>query len=161
MIRVGLVTGPFGVEGAVKVETLTDFADRFEPGATLELAGQTRRVEWSRPQGAGLVVKLAGIDSRTLAELHRGRYLEVAEARPLPAGSFYPHQLVGLQVLTQSGRPLGRLADVLRRPANDVWVADQDGVEHLVPATKEAVKEVDLAAGRVVVADWLLEVEDV
>ena len=156
----GVVTGAYGVEGAVKVEALTDFEDRFASGATLRLEGQDRRVEWSRRQGGGMIVKLDGIDTRTMAELHRGSYLEVEEPRPLPAGSYYPHQLVGLEVWTESGRRLGRLADVLQRPANDVWVADLDGVEQLVPATREAVKEVDLAAGRVVVADWLLEVED-
>ena len=46
------------------------------------------------------------------------------------------------------------------RPANDVWVAQRDGIEQLIPATRDAVLEVDLAAGRVVVADWLLEVEE-
>ncbi|HEX6547769.1 MAG TPA: PRC-barrel domain-containing protein, partial [Candidatus Dormibacteraeota bacterium] len=68
-------------------------------------------------------------------------------------------QLVGLEVRTRSGESLGRIAEVLERPANDVWVARRGNVEHLVPATHEAVLEVDLAQDRVVVADWLLEVE--
>lgn len=164
MIRVGQIAGAFGVEGAVKVSTLTDFGDRFDPGADLYLDGVARRVEWSRGGGDRLVVKLAGLDSRTLAEMHRGRYLEVPalDARPLPEGSYYHHQLVGAAVLTASGKPLGRLADVLNRPANDVWVAQggPDGLERLIPATRDAVVEVDVAQGRVVVADWVVEVED-
>jgi 16S rRNA processing protein RimM len=162
MIRVGQVTGAFGVQGAVKVLPLTDFDDRFRPGSALIVEGVTRHVEWSREQSNGLVVKLTGLDNRTLAELHRGRYLEVPvdAVHRLPEGEFYHHQLMGLEVVTASGASLGRVAEVLERPANDVWIAREGNVEHLVPATREAVVGVDLDSRRVVVADWLLEVED-
>ena len=63
-------------------------------------------------------------------------------------------------MLTSSGKRLGTIAEVLERPANDVWVSREGVVEHLIPATRDAVVEVDIAAGRVVVADWLVSVED-
>jgi len=160
MIKVGQVIGAFGTKGAVKVLPLTDFGDRFEPGQRLRLAGIEREVLWSRDRASGLVVKLSGIESRTLAELFSGGYLEVPEPRPLPRDSFYHHQLVGLEVRTQSGTSLGRIADVLERPANDVWVARGEGVEQLIPATHDAVVEVDVEKGTVIVADWLTKVED-
>ena len=162
MIRVGQVTGAFGVTGAVKVTPLTDFMDRFDPGASLVLDGSPRVVEWSRESRPGLVVKLRGIENRTLAELHRGRYLEVPDEgmRPLEEGRFYHRQVIGLTVVTGSGARLGTVAEVLERPANDVWVSRDGSIEHLIPATKDAVLEVDLAGGKVVVADWLLNVED-
>jgi len=144
------------------VVPLTDFADRFDAGATFLIDGTEREVEWSRDGHPGLVLKLRGIDNRTIAELFRGRYLEIPEAdvRPLGEGRFYHHQVVGLAVLTSSGRRLGTIAEVLERPANDVWVSREGVVEHLIPATRDAVVEVDIAAGRVVVADWLVQVED-
>ena len=159
-IRVGQVAAPFGVGGAVKVVPLTDFEDRFAPGSELLLGGEVRRVEWWKPGGPTVTVKLAGIDNRTLAELHRGSYLEVpaAEARPLAEGSYYHHQLVGLAVFTASGRRVGEISTVLERPANDVWVvAAEDGAEHLVPATRDAVAAVDLDAGRITVNDWVFD----
>jgi 16S rRNA processing protein RimM len=162
-VRVGQVTGPFGLAGAVKVYPLTDFDDRFAPGAELFLDGHPHRVEWWKPGHPTVTLKLVGIDNRTLAELHRGRYLEVPaeDARPLGEGSFYHHQLIGLAVVTGSGRTVGELTAVLERPANDVWVvAADDGAEHLLPATRDAVISVDLAAGRVTVQDWLFEVEE-
>jgi 16S rRNA processing protein RimM len=154
--------GAYGVDGAVKVMPLTDFDDRFDPGATLVLEGAERHVEWSRRGHPGLVVKLRGIDNRSVAELFRGRYLEVAEGdvRPLEAGRFYHHQVVGLAVATGSGTELGTITEVLERPANDVWVSREGTIEHLIPATRDAVIEVDLEKGRVVVADWLVSVED-
>ena len=162
MIRVGQVAGAYGVDGAVKVIPLTDFEDRFDPGASLVLEGAEREVEWSRAGYPGLVVKFRGIDNRTIAELFRGRYLEIPEdaGRPLAEGRYYHHQVVGLTVLTSSGQKLGTIAEVLERPANDVWVSRDGAVEHLIPATKDAVVEVDVSAGRVVVADWLVRVED-
>src|SRR5579859_2051567 len=154
--------GAYGLDGAVKVLPLTDFEDRFDSGADLLLEGAERKVEWSRPGQPGLVVKLRGIDNRSVAELFRGRYLEVSEdkLRPLDEGRFYHHQVVGLAVATRSGKPLGMIAEVLERPANDVWVSHDGSIEHLIPATKDAVLEVDLETRRVVVADWLVSVEE-
>ena len=162
MIRVGQVTGAYGLDGAVKVIPLTDFEDRFDSGSALLLDGCERKVEWSRAGQPGLVVKLQGIDNRTVADLFRGRYLEVPEeaVRGLGEGRYYHHQLVGLPVQTGSGQHLGTIAEVLERPANDVWVSRNGAVEHLIPATRDAVLEVDLEARRVVVADWLIQVED-
>lgn len=162
MIRVGQVVGAFGIEGAVKVRSLTDFPDRFAPASELFLDGSSRRVEWSRQQPAGLVVKLRGLDTRSVAQAHRGRYLEVPESdlRPLPAGRWYHHQLAGLAVATETGRELGTLVDVVPRPANDVWVVKSEDLEHLIPATQDAVLDVNLDSGKITVADWLLDVED-
>jgi 16S rRNA processing protein RimM len=162
MVLVGQIVGAFGILGAVKVAPLTDFEDRFAPGSALVLDGERRRVEWSRPHVPVMVVKLSGLDTRTVAETHRGRYLEVTdeEVHQLPAGTWYHHELVGLEVATAGGHELGRLVQVLERPANDVWVAQRDGIEQLIPATQDAVLEVDVSGGRVVVADWLLEVEE-
>jgi 16S rRNA processing protein RimM len=162
VIRVGQVMGAYGLEGAVKVMPLTDFGERFDPGATVVLGGSSRQVEWSREGQPGLVVKLRGIDNRTVAELLRGNYLEVPEAemKTLEEGRFYHRQVVGLSAVTASGEGLGVITEVLERPANDVWVSREGQVEHLIPAVKDAVLQVDLAGGRVVVADWLVKQEE-
>ncbi len=158
MIRVGRVVGAFGIEGAVKVRSLTDFPERFAPGAEVYLAGASHRVEWSRQQPTGLVVKLARVDDRTMAQAQRGRFLEVPDdaLRPLPAGRWYHHDLVGLTVRSESGRDLGTLTDVVERPANDVWVATLDAGELLIPVIPDAVLRVDIPSRTVTVADWLL-----
>lgn len=162
MIRVGQVMGAYGVEGAVKVMPLTDFDERFERGASLVLNGSSHEVEWSREGQPGVVLKLRGIDNRTVAEMFRGRYLEVPETemKTLEPGRFYHRQVVGLSAVTAGGESLGAITEVLERPANDVWVSHDGKVEHLIPAVKDAVLEVDLAKRQVVVADWLLEHED-
>jgi 16S rRNA processing protein RimM len=162
VIRVGQVIGAYGLDGAVKVLPLTDFQDRFDRGSNLVLEGCAREVEWSRQSHPGLVVKLTGIESRTVADLFRGRYLEVPDedTRALEPGRFYHRQVVGLAAVTTSGERLGVIEEVLERPANDVWVSREGTIEHLIPATKDAVLDVDLDGKQVVVADWLLKTED-
>ena len=162
MIRVGQVTGAYGLEGAVKVIPLTDFEDRFDPGALLVLDGSPHAVEWSREGHPGLVVKLHGIENRAVADLFRGRYLEVPdeEMRALEDGRFYHRQVSGLEVVTESGERIGVVEEILERPANDVWVSRHGQIEHLIPATNDAIVAVDLDAKRVVVADWIFRVEE-
>jgi 16S rRNA processing protein RimM len=162
MIRVGQVTGAYGAEGAVKVLPLTDFQDRFDPGALLVLDGAAHEVEWSREGHPGLVVKLHGIENRTVADLFRGRYLEVPDEamRPLEAGRYYHRQLVGLEVVTESGDEIGVIEEILERPANDVLVSRRGSIEQLIPATRDAVLSIDLETKRVVVADWIFKVDE-
>ena len=50
-IAVGRVLRPWGLRGDVKVESLTDFPERFAPGSTLWVAGERRTVEGSRWRG--------------------------------------------------------------------------------------------------------------
>ena len=162
MIRIGQVTGAYGLEGAVKVMPLTDFQDRFDPGALLVLDGLPHAVEWSREGHPGLVVKLQGIENRTVADLLRGQYLEVPdeEMRTLEEGRFYHRQVIGLEVVTESGDSVGVIEEILERPANDVWVSREGQIEHLIPATGNAIVKVDLETRRVVVADWIFRVEE-
>lgn len=165
MIRVGQVSGVFGIRGAVKVYPLTEFNDRFDAGSELHLRGAVHTVEWRQQAAGALVLKLSGFDDRTAAEGLRGTFVEVPEEdrRPLGAGAWYVDQLLGLRVRSESGRELGTIEEVLERPANDIWVVRTGApapVETLIPATREAVLSVDLATGEVVVADWLFDVEE-
>ena len=56
--------------------------------------------------------------------------------------------------MTESDRSLGRVVEVIPNPANDLWVAvDGGGIETLVPAVREVIVEVDIAAKRILVRD--------
>ena len=67
---------------------------------------------------------------------------------------FYAHQLVGLAAYDEAGTRLGEVSALVRGGAQDLLtVRTPDGRDALVPFVKALVPEVDLAAGRVVVAD--------
>ncbi|MCO6450339.1 MAG: 16S rRNA processing protein RimM [Caldilineales bacterium] len=154
-IAIGRILAPHGVRGEIKVESMTDFPARFAVGSNLLVEGESRSraVIQSRPHKEALLLRLAGIDNRTQAELLRDRHLLLPrhEATPLPAGEYYSDEIEGLAVITMDGRPLGNLVEVLWTAANEVYVVDGDYGEILVPATSEVVQEVDLGRGIMVV----------
>jgi 16S rRNA processing protein RimM len=64
----------------------------------------------------------------------------------LPEGEYYHHQLIGLNVVSDDGRDLGLLVDILETGANDVYVVRAaDGNEVLLPAIPPVILEVRLA----------------
>jgi 16S rRNA processing protein RimM len=156
-VVVGIATKAHGVRGEVAIQTRSDNPDRWSVGAVvLGDDGTEFTIERVRGGGGRLFVRFDGIDDRNAAEALRGRtfVVPVSWLPALPAGEYWPHQLEGAEVRTESGRSLGRIADIVANPANDLWVAvDDAGAETLVPAIREVVVDVDVDAGLVVVRD--------
>jgi 16S rRNA processing protein RimM len=156
-IVVGVVAKAHGIHGEVGIQNRSDNPDRWIPGAEVfDDRGRRYTVETVRPQGERLLVKFADVADRTAAEALRGIALVVPESwlPALPDGQWWPHQLEGCEIVTESGRWLGVLAEVIPNPANDLWVArDHDGAETLVPALKDLLIEVDVDAKRIAVRD--------
>jgi len=153
-LRIGGVRSAHGIKGALRVELLTDFPDRFAPGRELEVAGRRMTVARSAEQPDGLLVTFEGIDDRTAAEQLIGAYCTVPldEARPLPANQYYHFQLVGLKVFdTRAARELGEVAEVLTYPANDVLRVTDGSHEVLIPMIRSVVRSITLSEGRITV----------
>lgn len=151
-MAVARVLGAKGLAGAFRVEPLTDQPDRLSVGQVLFLEGEAdgRRVTAVEPAGRTPVLRLEGIEDREAATRLHGRYLEV-DAEPLPAGSYYWHELVGLRVTDEAGTDLGQLVEVFRAGENEVYRIEGPTGELLVPALRSVVREIDLAHGRMVV----------
>jgi len=148
-VVVGTVTGTHGVRGEVKVLPTGERPGRLSEleTVTLALRGGRRasaRITGYRPyEGKGVdLLAFEGYPDRTAAEALVGAHLLVR-----PEGEYYEWQIIGLHVVTTDGRDLGVVEEVLRTGANDVYVTS----ECLLPATAEVVKEIDLAAGRMVI----------
>lgn len=156
-VVVGRVTKAHGLKGEVAVEVRSDNPERFAEGATVFLdEGRELQIVRSHAHGSRLLLTFVGIDDRSAAEALQGRMLVVPEAwlPALPEGEFWPQELEGCAVRTESGRDLGVLAEVIANPANDLWVArDPEGVETLIPAIRQVVLEVDATAKRILVRD--------
>jgi 16S rRNA processing protein RimM len=160
---IGTVVGTFGVRGELKVELHTDFPDRYT-GLTTVYVGPRRvphAVVAARKHGGRVLLRLAGVDAPEQADALRGRELAVprAEAVPLPEGYYYLDDLVGVEVSTADGRALGSISEVLRTGSNDVYVVGTGGKALLVPAIRDAVRDLDLATRRLIVEPWVLDVD--
>jgi 16S rRNA processing protein RimM len=143
---------PHGLGGAFVVEDASEADERFAVGGTLLAGGRPARVVERKRSGRRLVVRL---DRR----VERGAALEVARAELPPtddADSYYVFELVGLEVEEEGGRALGRVADVVPMPANDVLELDS-GLA--LPLVGDCVRDVDLEGGRIRVAPGFAEPE--
>ncbi len=151
-VSIGRILAPVGVRGEVKVRPLTDFPERFDPGATVWLDGVAIVVRRSRWQGRLVYLNLEGVDDRTAAEALRGKELQMPEPAALDQeGVFYQHDIVGLSVADLTGKTLGEVFEILSTGANDVYVIRGELGELLLPAVEEVVKEIDPAGGRMIV----------
>jgi 16S rRNA processing protein RimM len=160
-IAVGQVVGPHGIRGEVKVEPLTDFPERFRKGAQVYLGLATdspdvvpTEIAAARPHQGRWLVSFDQIKNRNAAEALRGQYLLIPEADAMPLGEHenYAHDLIGLEVVTTDGALLGRMAEILFTPANDVYIVRGPQGEVLIPATRDVVLFVDLPNRRMTVA---------
>ena len=160
-LAVGRVIRPHGIRGEVAVDVRTDDpGERFASGSVLATdppgAGPLT-VASARWHSGRLLVSFAGVSDRNQAELLRGTWLTVDSADvPAPADpdEFHDQQLIGLQVVTTAGEPVGTVTDVTH-PAQDLLViepaAGREGGELLVPFVAAIAVEVDVQAGRQVI----------
>jgi 16S rRNA processing protein RimM len=103
--------------------------------------------------GPSALLRLVGVDTVEDAAALRGEYLYVTTAdaaRPV-RGEYFLHEIVGLAVETEEGRPLGHVREVLRTGANDVYVVVGPLGELLIPAIADVVQSIDVEAGRILI----------
>jgi 16S rRNA processing protein RimM len=154
-ILVGIVTGPHGVAGAVRIKSFT--ARPEDIAAYGSLADETGRRFALRLVGAGkgvLIGRLSGVEDRNRAEDLRGLRLHVPRAALPPAASdeFYHADLIGLAAVTGDGEAIGRVRAVHDFGAGDTLEIERaNAPPAMVPFTRAIVPVVDLAAGRLVV----------
>ena len=150
-MTVGRVGRPHGVAGAFVVEQPSDEAARFAVGATLVGPDGPVEVVESKVSGGRRVVRVE-------PRVARGAELRVprSQLEPPAEDEYYVFQLVGLEVVEEGGRALGRVREVASYPANDVLELDSGA---LLPLVEACVREIDLGAGRILVAAGFAEPE--
>ena len=153
VLLAGQIGKPHGTSGEVYVVRISDDPGRFLPGAELEHEdGRKLTIESARAHRDRYLVKFEGIDTRTDAEGLRGQlYVRFEQARGLDADEFWPHDLVGLEVITSSGHPVGVIAGVRPGPAHDLLIVDTEAGERLIPAVKAIVIAVDIDAHNITI----------
>jgi len=158
LIAVGRLTRPVGLKGEMALEPLVENRERLSAlgeswiGRAAETA-HACRVEHVRITHAAAVVKISGIESRTEAEQHRGEYVFVDESDSPgpPPGSFYVHEIVGLEVFREDGAYIGTVRDVQKSPAHDLWIVARGEREFMIPAVRAFIRSVELDRRRVVI----------
>lgn len=157
-VPVAEIVKAHGLRGEVAVELHTDSPEHMIAVDSVVVSDsrhkQTRRlrVESVRPTvGTRALVKFEGVDDVDQARELRGCtvLLHKDDVPPPPEGAYYDFQIVGLRVVTTDDRELGRVVEVIRTGANDVYVTE----EALIPAVDHVVKSIDLERGEMLIEE--------
>jgi len=158
-IKVGEISGVFGVKGWVKVYSFTDTRENilnYSPWL-LKKGNESKSftiIDGSL-QGKAVVAKLEGVNDRDqAASLMSWEIFVSPEQLPKPAqGEYYWSDLIGLKVETASGMPLGVIDKLLETGANDVIIVKGER-ERAIPFLQgTTITHIDLQAGKMIV-DW-------
>jgi len=153
-IVIGKVVKPHGLNGEIKVRLLTDFPERFSAGRRILLktnGADFRSIRKSRVEGEFVYLALDTIDSAgPAAELTGAEFVIPAEElAPANEGFFYPFQLIGLDVLDESGEKVGIVSDVFLRPGQSFLEVRSLGKEYLLPASREFIRSIEIPERRI------------
>lgn len=164
-VTIAQISAPFGLRGAVKASIRTDFPDRFDTLDEVYIAppGGTNIVNWERKELLSaklqndkvVVLRFKDLTKVEQVEGLRGYNVAVpfAETVPLPEGEYYIFQIIGLDVYTTAEVFVGKVVNVERLPASDVYTVRGPLSKNdvLIPAIKDVVKEIDLDSGRMTI----------
>lgn len=164
-VVVGRLGKPHGIRGEVTVDVRTDEPERrFAAGVTLRAQPpkgsaatyRTLTVVRSRWHQQTLLVVFEELTDRNAAEAARGIVLHAdlpVDQTPDDPDEFYDHQLIGLAAYDTDGTHLGSVTAISHGAQDLLTIRTLDHRDALVPFVTALVPEVDVAAGRLVVAD--------
>jgi len=111
-------------------------------------------IEYSKPYGRTVIMKLRGINSPEDAATLRGGQLMVPEEEspPLPDGVYYYYQIIGLKVFTVDGVYIGEVTDIIETGSNDVYVVRDGEKEYLIPVIRDVIREIDIRKRRIIIS---------
>ena len=152
----GKIVGTHGIKGEVRIEPWCDspeFLCAFKK-LYLDEKGQTFIEVKSRPHKNITLAKIKGVDTIEAAEKLRGKIIYInRDDITLDEGVNFVQDLIGLEVRdAENGTVYGKLTDVLRTGANDVYeITDSNNKKYLAPVIDEVVEEINVDGGFVLI----------
>ena len=150
-LEVGKITNVHGLMGEVRVQPWADSPDFLCRFKTLyvDKTHWPIEVERARVHKNMVIIKFRGVTDvpSALAMRNAILYIDRDDAH-LPEGSFFLADIYGLEVRdAQSGEVLGKIADVLTLPANNVYVVRGGEREIMIPAVPQFIAETNIEQG--------------
>jgi len=156
-LPIGRVLKPWGLKGAVKISSYAESPASFSRISELCVEGKEGPIvlclEEVKRQKKALLLKFKGRDCVEDVEELVGLtlYMDKRELPQLEEGEYYWHELIGMEVWTDTGRSLGTLEKILDTGSHDVYVVRKGEQETLIPAIRDVIQKVDVAGRRMII----------
>ncbi len=158
LIEIGRIVRSHGLDGRVKVRSYLETPEALQNLSELLVGRSVSEARRYPLETVGIgknyfILKLRGIDDRDAADGLRGApvWMPAEKMGKLPEGEYYWREIIGLQVVTEEGRKLGRIEAVFPTGSNDVYVCRDEDREILLPAVGDVVRRIDTGSGVMVV----------
>lgn len=159
LILLGKVAATHGIKGQLRIVPYSGSGETFLSLKSVLLrntAGKTveQNIAAVSSHGRKVLVALKGYTdiNQVIPFVGSEVLIKREQLPPVEEGEFYWHDLIGMQVVTDTGRKLGVLESIIETGSNDVYVVTSGKEEILVPALEDVVVSVDLAAKIMTVA---------
>jgi len=157
-LEVGQIVNTFGIKGFVKIYPYVDDIRRFDDLKKVHIKLKKQETELEieevKYQKNMVLVKFKGIETVEAAEKLRNAYVEIdrKDAISLEEGEYFIADLLGLDVLVDTGEKLGVLDDIFNTGSNDIYVVKNElGKQFLLPYIDDVVKDIDIENGKITV----------
>lgn len=157
-LEIGQIVNTFGIKGEVKVNPFTQDITKFEKLDEIILEKnnkqQVYKIEGVKYHKKTVMLKLKGINTPEEAETLKNSYIKInrENEKPLPKGTYYIADLIGLSVYTDENIKLGKVEDIYNNGSCDIYaVKNELGKLILLPAIKDVLKTVDLENEKIIV----------
>jgi 16S rRNA processing protein RimM len=143
-IAIGKIRRTHGVHGELLIDLLTEFPQRFKKGSVVMVGKEYDRYTIStfRLTATGALISFEDLTDCDQAAFLRNQmiYGTTAESPRLAEGEFYHHEVLGMDVVTESGQRIGKVDEIIETGANDVYVViNEEGQEILLPVIKSVI----------------------
>ena len=149
-IVIGEVLKPQGIRGEVKIKPLIDDVSDLKSVKKVFIGDTEYKILSARADAQAAYLALSGVADRNAAEFLRGKEV-LADRADLPAleeGRYYIVDILGCVVVTEKGKRLGEIADIL--PAHTDIYVDK---EYMFPAAEGVLLDVDVEKKIVTVSE--------
>ena len=153
-IEFGKIVNTHGLKGEVKVYSYTDNEKKILKLKKVYIRGKEYKVESMRLQQQMFLMKLQGIDDidQTKFLMNEMCFREVEKNESNDDEGYFIKDLVGIEVIDESGNTIGTLKEVFRTGANDVYeVVDKNNKSIYLPAIKKVIKSIDISSHKMTV----------
>jgi 16S rRNA processing protein RimM len=158
-LEIGKIVKTHGLKGGVKVLSYLESDDMLDSLDSLYIRRKindealSHGVKSLNVKGKSFYLEMEGIGTIEQAEELVGCQVLVPsdKLKALPEGEYYWRELIGLEVVTEEGRHLGRVQQIFPAGGNDVYVCGGGEREILLPAIEDVVRKIDPKKGIMVV----------
>lgn len=158
LIPVGKIIGTHGIRGQIKLHSYSGNFDSLSTVRSVLLrypdgSLHDYTIRDAKDNNGRFILALAGFDSINSVEPLVGSELCIRRCDlPEPdEDEYYWCDLIGLQVVTGEGIPLGTVADIFNSGSSDIYVVQGGPREYLIPAIGDVIRTIDLEGGRIIV----------